>query len=677
MRNPTLVTALLAVPVLASAGEAPATDGALDEIVVTATRIESRVGDIPRSVSFVGTQRIQDGTRQMELAEVLAGIPGLFLQNSNNFAQDLRISLRGFGARSNFGIRGVRIFVDDIPETLPDGQAQVDSIDIGTAQRIEILRGPASALYGNASGGVIAVQSELGQTSPYVELRMVGGDFGQRRLQLKSAGETNDVQYLFSANQHETEGFRDHSAAEGTQLGGRLALDLSERSRLTLSFNHTDQPLAQDPGGITEVEARANPASARDRNVQFDAGESLSQQKAGAVLRHKTRTGELMLRSYLVWRDFDNRLPFVSGGAVELDRIFYGGGIQYRTAIPGLDDMTLVVGIDVDLQDDDRRRFDNVDGTVSDLVFDQNERVSAQGLYVHGEYPLGDALSINAGVRFDELDFVVNDRFLADGDDSGRYELSEVSPSVGLNYAAGRFVLFATATTSFESPTSTELANPDGSGGFNNDLRAQTARSVELGYKSSLDQFDLEVALFHIDIADELVPFEEPAFPGRTFFANAGESTRQGVEAALQWHSDGGLSAGLSLTYSDFTFDRFIDDGGADFSGNRLPGVPRFLAYANLAFDRGAGWFGLAEVTYAGDFFADNANTTRTASYVLANLRAGYRFEREQCQLNVFAGINNLLDEFYFDNVRPNAVGGRYFEAAPPRNIYAGFTLRF
>jgi iron complex outermembrane receptor protein len=183
--------------------------------------------------------------------------------------------------------------------------------------------------------------------------------------------------------------------------------------------------------------------------------------------------------------------------------------------------------------------------------------------------------------------------------------------------------------------------------------------------------------LFHLDITDELVPFEVPAFPGRTFFANAGESTRRGVEAGLQWQNDSGISAGLSITYSDFLFDRFEEDSGADFSGNRLPGVPRRLAYASIAFDRGAGWFGLAEVTYAGGFFADNANSVKTESYVLSNLRLGHRFERGRWQSNVFLGINNLLDEVYYDNVRPNAFGGRYFEPAPPRNAYAGFALRF
>ena len=669
--------ALLGFTAVAIAEDQTSATDTLDEIVVTATRIETRVRDVARSISVIDEQRIQNGTRQMELAEVLAGTPGLFLQNSNNFAQDLRISLRGFGARASFGIRGVRIFVDDIPETLPDGQAQVDSIDIGSAQSIEVLRGPASSLYGNASGGVIVVRSELGQASPYAEVRAVGGEFGQRRFQLKTAGEKDSLQYLLSANHQRTDGYRDHSAAEGEQVTGRIAVDLSQRSRLTLSVNHTDQPVADDPGGITRAQAIADPASARDLNVQFDTGESLSQQKVGVVFRHTTDAGEWMFRNYYVWRDFDNRLPFTSGGAVSFDRFFYGGGLQYRTVVAGLDDLNIVAGFDVDRQDDDRRRFDNLDGVVTDLVFDQNERVSAQGLYVHGQYALGRAWSLSAGVRFDDIEFAVDDRFLLDGDDSGRYELQETSPSLGLNYSVGQSVIFAALSTSFESPTSTELANPDGTGGFNENLRAQTARSVELGFKTSANDFYLEFAVFRLDIDDELVPFEVPAFPGRTFFANAGESTRKGIEAGLEWQNDRGLSAGLSLTYSDFSFDRFTDDSGADFSGNRLPGVPRHLAYANIAFDRGAGWFGLAEVTYAGSFYADNANTTKTDSYVLSNLRLGFRLARDRWQSSVFVGVNNLLDEFYFDNVRPNAFGGRYFEPAPPRSVYAGFSVRF
>lgn len=677
VRSAGVLAVLLALSGVADAADHQTTNDTLEEIVVTATRVESRLRDVARSVSVVDEQRIQNGTRQMELAEVLSGTPGLFLQNSNNFAQDIRISLRGFGARASFGIRGVRIFVDDIPETLPDGQAQVDSIDIGSAQSIEILRGPASSLYGNASGGVIVVRSELGQSSPYVEIRAVGGEFGQRRIQVKTAGKKQSLQYLLSANHQQTDGYRDHSTAEGKQVTGRIAVDLSQRSRLTLSINYTDQPVADDPGGITRAQAIADPTSARDLNVQFDAGESLSQQKAGVVFRHTTDAGEWMFRNYYVWRDFDNRLPFTSGGVVSFDRFFYGGGLQFRTVIAGLADLNVVAGFDVDRQDDDRQRFDNLNGVVSDLVFDQNERVSAQGIYVHGQYALGTALGVSAGVRFDDLEFAVDDRFLLDGDDSGRYELHETSPSFGLNYTLGRSLFFAALSTSFESPTSTELANPDGTGGFNENLRAQTARNVELGFKTSANDFYLELAIFHLDIDDELVPFEVPAFPGRTFFVNAGESTRTGIEAGLQWQNKLGLSVSLSLTYSDFRFNRFTDDNGVDFSGNRLPGVPRHLAYANLAFDRGAGWFGLAEVTYAGSFFADNANTTRTDSYLLSNLRFGFRYERDRWQSSIFAGVNNLLDEFYFDNVRTNAFGGRYFEPAPPRNVYAGFSVRF
>ncbi|MDH5344378.1 MAG: TonB-dependent receptor, partial [Gammaproteobacteria bacterium] len=173
-------------------------ENALDEIVVTATRMENSVRDVARSISVVGRERIQVGTQQLGLDEALAGVPGLYMQNRYNFAQDLRISLRGFGARSSFGIRGIKVIVDDIPETLPDGQAGVDSIDLGSAQSIEVLRGPSSSLYGNAAGGVISIVSELGSAEPYIEGRAAGGDHGYSQFQLKSAGQVGASDYLFN-----------------------------------------------------------------------------------------------------------------------------------------------------------------------------------------------------------------------------------------------------------------------------------------------------------------------------------------------------------------------------------------------------------------------------------------------------------------------------------------------
>jgi iron complex outermembrane receptor protein len=667
-------TALVLVAATA-AGQEP-DESRLDEIVVTATRMETTVRNAARSISVVDKERIQVATQQLALDEALAGVPGLYMQNRYNFAQDLRISLRGFGARSSFGIRGIKVLVDGIPETLPDGQAGVDSIDLGSAQSIEVLRGPSSSLYGNASGGVISITSELGAADPYVEGRVAGGDFGYSQLQLKAAGDVGSADYLFNVSRTELDGYRDHSKARGSVVNTKLGVPLGESDRLIFALNLTDQPEAQDPGGINAAQAASDPSSARDQNVLFDAGEALEQQRFGVVYQRNRDTGNLTLRNYYAWREFANKLPFVGGGSVDLDRFFYGIGAQYTfNRLP--DSLDLTIGIDYDRQDDDRKRFDNNQGTTGPLVFDQNETVDSVGLFAQGRYEFNDSWSLLAGLRYDEISYDVTDYYLVDGDDSGQLDFDQVSPSVALNYQMDAGVLFASFSRSFETPTTTELANPDASGGFNPALVPQTADSIEIGYKYSSGNLYYELAWFTIGLEDELVPFELEAFPGRTFYANAGSSTRDGIETALSWEHDIGLRVDVSYTWSDFKFDDFVDDSGNDFGGNRLPGLPEHFAYLGLSYLSPFGLSATAEAVYSGNLFANNANTAEVSSYTVANIRLAYEFTPGQWIVRPYIGVNNLFDESYNSNIRINAFGGRYFEPAPERNYYAGVVVNF
>jgi iron complex outermembrane receptor protein len=377
----------LAAPLWAQESEVEA----LDEIVVTATRMESSVRDVARSVSIVNKERIQNATQLLGLDEALAVVPGLYIQNRHNFAGDLRVALRGFGARSSFGIRGIRVFVDGIPETLPDGQSGVDSIDLGSAQSIEVLRGPASSLYGNASGGVIAVTSELGAADPYIEGRVAAGEFGFQQYGIKSAGQVNSADYLFNISRTELDGYRDHAEFRGTQLNGRLGIPFNDSDGLLVAVNFADQPKAQDPGGINAAQVALDRSSARLQNVQFDAGETVEQQRLGFVYGRERPAGTLTLRNHYVWRDFANKLPFTGGGAVDLERFFFGLGAQYSLGDSLPDHVGLTFGIDYDRQDDDRQRFDNNDGVLGAQTFDQNEQVDSTGIFVQGEYQFNDA----------------------------------------------------------------------------------------------------------------------------------------------------------------------------------------------------------------------------------------------------------------------------------------------
>ena len=680
MTKRTAIAAAVAAVACGTSGVAQAqanSEKALDEIVVSATREETALRDLARSVSVVDKDRIQNGTQQLALDEALAPVPGLYMQNRYNFAQDLRVALRGFGARSAFGIRGVKVVVDGIPETLPDGQAGVDSIDLGSAERIEVLRGPSSSLYGNASGGVIAIQSETAGDTPFVELMLAGGEYGYEKYQLKTAGRLDRVDYLFNLSTQEIDGYRDNATAEGTQLNGRVGVQINDSDRLLIALNHTDQPTADDPGGINAAQAAADPRSARDRNVLFASGEALDQQRIGFVYERNRPTGALTLRNYYVWRDFDNRLPFVGGGAVDLDRFFYGFGAQYALGDVLPDGFRLSFGVDIDRQDDDRRRLDNNEGVLGAVVFDQNEQVDANGVFVQAAYDINERWTLSAGLRYDDVSFDVSDDFQADGNDSGNVSFDNLSPSLGISADVGEGVIFANYANSFETPTTTELANPDGSGGFNQSLDPQTADSFELGYKRGNDRYLFELALFSIDLEDELVPFELAAFQGRTFFANAGESTREGVETAFSWTGDSGFGVDVSYTWSDFTFDDFVDDNGNDFSGNQLPGLPEQFGYFGLRYASDNGFRAVLEASYSGDLFANNANTVNVDSFVVSSLRVSYPMRRGAWMIRPYAGINNLFDERYNSNIRINAFGARFFEPAPERNFYAGVTIRF
>jgi len=650
----------------------------LGPIVITPTRVEKSSDEIPAAISVIGQEEIQLGSEQLGLDESLGRVPGLFTLNRYNFAQDLRLSIRGFGARSSFGIRGIKVIVDGIPETLPDGQGSVDGIDIGSTSQITVIRSPSSSLYGNASGGAILIESERGTLTPFAEARATFGDYNFRKQQLKTGGDTGKLNYLLNLSNTTTDGYRDQSKFENTQLNTRFESRLSASSSLLTTIHHTDQPVADDPGGLTAEEAASDPSQARARNQLFDAGEELEQTRIG--LLYKTSLSEnhdLEARIYNTDRDFNNKLPFEDGGIVKLDRDFYGTGIKY-TAEGDLANKSnrFLVGIDYDRQDDDRRRFDNLQGATGEQTFEQDELVTSLGVFLQNETQFSDIAEFTFGIRYDEVKFDVNDQFLADGDDSGKINFYQVSPMAGISIRYGSNThLYATISSAFETPTTTELANPDG-GGFNQSLDAQESTNYEVGIKTSGLGYRFEAALFHIDIDNELTPFELPTQPGRTFYENAGSSSRNGLELSYTLQFAEQFSLSTAYTYSDFTFDRFTDANGNEFDGNQSPGIPQDLLYLDLSWFGDSGFYAKWDVTYTGDIYADNANQTSVESSTVSNLRLGHNAVYDDWEVTSFLGVNNLFDEDYNDNIRINAFGGRYFEPAPERNAYIGITVR-
>lgn len=663
-------------------------DKPAEEVVsVIASRVVAPIRNTPAAITVIDQEDLQVGRQQLGLDESLGRVPGVFAQNRYNFAQDLRLAIRGFGARANFGIRGLKIYADGIPATTADGQSGIDDVDLGSLQRVEIIRGPAAALYGSAAGGVVALYSEDGPETPFVQTAVTVGEDQQRKYQIKAGGQLDRLNYLVSVNDQSYDGYRDNARVESRQLNSKFVYRLDE-GELTFIANMVDSPQADDAGGITAAQAAADPTQAQPRNLSSNAGESVEQQKlAWLYTRPLSDNLELSVRNYYVWRDFQaflpigTHIPFVADdGVVEFDRFFFGGGAQLAASntLFGLDN-TLITGLDIDRQEDDRQRFLNNAGSKGALTFDQREEATTLGLFIRNELALTEQLKLVLGLRYDEIELRVDDQFLANADQSSELDFEQWSPMAGLSWTLNsQLTVYANYATAFETPTFTELASPARNlavslGGFNN-VKAQEADSFEVGFKG--DWFDqrlwLEMAVYQVTVEDEITNVEN--IGNRSFFENA-DTDRKGVELSAVANLSPALQLTLAYTFADFEFEDF--PANPSFEGNVLPGLPEHQIYAEINYQHPRGFYAVADVLYIDELFANNANSVNSDSAVVANLRMGYKGTQGRWTWAPFIGVNNLSDEDYNDNLRINGFGGRLFEPAPTRNVYAGFTLDY
>ncbi|HWP90943.1 MAG TPA: TonB-dependent receptor [Thermodesulfobacteriota bacterium] len=654
----------------------------LEPVEVTAPRVEKLLNKVPFSVGVLEEEDIQLGRPMIGLDESLNEIPGVYAQNRYNFAQDTRISIRGFGARAAFGVRGIKILVDGIPLTLPDGQSQIDSVDLGSTERIEVIRGPVSALYGNASGGVISIITEDGPEEPFIGARMVLGSFGLQKYQAKAGGQVKNLNYLLNLSRLDLDGFREQSETENVLFNSKLRYTINENSDLTILLNYLDAPVAEDPGALTKEELEQDREQAAPANLLRDAGESVKEGRSGIVYRnYLSQNQEVNLSVYGSVRDFSQRLPF---GIVSFDRLVLGGGAKYvwDSSLWSRANR-LIAGVDVEYQNDDRKNFDYADGKErGELTLDQKEEVANIGVFVQNEFQILDNLELTLGLRYDYIRFSVDDSFTIedDPDDSGSITFKELSPKVGLLYSPLSFLnIYGNFSTSFETPTTTELANsPSEAGGFNPDLKPQKAISYEAGLKGLIwNRLTYDLAVFYADVKDELIPFQVPDVPGREFFRNAGKSRHYGLELGLSLEVIDGLKLTVAYTYLNFKFKDFETEEG-NFDGNRVPGIPPNQLYAEVFYNSPYGFYGGAELFYVDGYFVNDSNTEKNGSYVVTSIRLGYQKRLfRHWEVSPFLGFNNIFDEKYNSSVRVNAVAGRFFEPAPGFNVYGGASLSY
>ncbi|MEX1187397.1 MAG: TonB-dependent receptor [Gemmatimonadaceae bacterium] len=635
----------------------------------------------PYAVS-VSRRNALDARGQMQ--DVLAGIPGLFVANRNNPTQDPRIVIRGVGARTAFGVRGVRVLHDGIPLTVADGQTPLDYLDTESVGRIEVIRGSASSLYGNASGGVVAFSSPP-LDSLGVEGEALAGSYGMRRSGARVTGGSAMLQYSAGVSHASEAGFREHARQRVTRGSARMrrAFGGSSVSAQLLAF---DMPLAENPGALTAAQLAIDRRMAEPLAVTREAGKQVRQVQAGVTYGRDLAGGDLSAVVFAGRRDLDNPLTFAE---IELDR--KSGGLLLRASRRGARSSRFTVGLDVQSQHDDRREFENCrDAAASSarcpivpaeqgaLRRSQRELVSSVGPYVSGEIVLARSYRVSAGVRADAITFDVRDRLVTptDPDESGSRTMRAFSPHAGVLVPIGpRASIYANVASAFETPTATELGNkPDGSAGINTTLEPQRSRTLEAGAKGRFAGLAYDLAGFSTAVRDELVPFEIAGGAGRRFFRNAGRTRRRGAELSLATQA-GPFELRSAATYSDFEFVEF-ETAAANFAGKTIPGVPARFA------EMSATWTGLpVEIALSGRFassiFVDDANTARAPGYEILNLRARGSIAAGRASLAPGLGIDNLFGREYVGAVSVNAAGGRYFEPAPRRTVIASLAVLF
>lgn len=651
----------------------------LDEIRVTVTRSRDYIQRLPYAISVVPGSQIQGAEATISLDEALDGIPGVFVNNRHNFALGNRISIRGFGARSQFGVRGIRILQDGIPLTLPDGQAQLNNVDLGAAGRIEVIRGPASSLYGNASGGVISIETERPPPVPFrPEIRLLGGSFGDDRYyqkyDVKAAGRSGDFGYVAHLSHFQTDGFRLHSAAENTLVNTRLRYALDERSDLTAVVNYVNSPVAQNPSALPRELLEQNRDTVRGIVLSQNLGESSKQGQAGLTYRRVLGSEhEISVMGYGLLRELDNPIPFTR---IQLDRLAGGGRVEYRLTPLRAALNVLTVGIDLDHQSDDRLELSHPEP--DEVQLDQDERVTSVGLFAHAGVELTPALEVTAGARYDRVRFEADDNLVeppGEPDDSGSRTLDQLSPMLGLRYTHAPWLnIYGNVGRAFQTPTTTELTDPR-RGGFSPSLDPERVTNFEIGLKGSAGgRLSYNLALYQAKIDDQLIASRPPEID-RDVFTNAGESTHRGVELGATALLVRGLTLTTAYTLSDFEFDEFrvvSGDEVSDFGGNEVPGIPPHRLHAELRYRHPVGLSGTAELDLVDGFFADNSNQVETDAYEVVNLRFAYTLRVRDLALEPFLGINNLFDTEYVSSVVVNDARGNFFEPAPGRNLYLG-----
>ena len=669
----------------------------LDTIIIQATRTDRERLTTPASVYYLNQE--QDNSMNVNLSETLKGVPGLQLNNRENYAQDLQISMRGFGARSSFGVRGVRLYVDGIPATMPDGQGQTSNIDLNSLDHIEVLGGAFSSLYGNSSGGTILTTTTEGQGADSIELGHSAGsqNKGQTKLVLQGGSENaSEPSYIISSSYFDTNGYRDHSSAHKVLNNAKLTWDLEDGSKINWMNNYV-KIAADDPGGLTRDQWKANPRQVATNVLLYNARKEIEQLQTGLTWNKPINDQhELYGMAYWGQRAVTQyqSIPRTAqggvnhaGGVIDFDRNFYGTDLRW-TGKDILPDIQLIAGLAFDAMTEDRKGYQNFLGdrlgVKGELRRDEDNTLWNLDPYLQASYHFAPDWTLDAGLRYSNVHFKSKDKFLANGNNSGKTDYQKLLPSMALSWQIlPELMTYVSYAQGFETPTFTEMSYPANTAENRSfSLKAAESETYEMGLKSANTLGDFTVAVFHTTTQDDIVSAGNDN--GRSTFRNADQTLREGIE--LSWNKSlwRDLTAQASYSYIDATFDADIPEilnqnGNIAVSrvesGNYIPGIAKNQAFLSLGWKPENGLSAGLDVRYSDRIYVNDTNTEYAPSYTVAGANVGYKWNMKDWSVKTFARVDNLFDKDYSGSVIVDESNSRFFEPAEGRNWSAGLSV--
>jgi iron complex outermembrane receptor protein len=659
----------------------------LDPVVVSASRTEERLFDTPAAVNRVSLDAYGNNATNISVSEALSSIPGISIRERQNLAQDVQLSIRGFGTRATFGVRANRILIDGIPASMPDGQGQVSTADLAYARHIEVLRGPWAQMYGNAGGGVLLIESEPPPPTPAGGVRISAGSNGF--WQIMGNGGTQlrpGLGMQVAGEAFSTDGVRDHAAASRQNLDLRTDWQISDDTKLRVGLNGFSQPKAQDPLGLTKAQFNSSPYSVNALAEQFNTRKNVDQYQLGAQAEHRLGPQDrLTLTAYAGHRTLTQYLGMSgaaltsSGGVVDLSRDYYGTSIGWQR-LPDFHDalpLRFSAGAEAEAMDDKRKGYVNLNGSSGALRRNEDDVGNTYGIYGQVAAYARKDLQLLAGARYSNVQLRVDDHYItsASPDDSGKTTFRQFTPVVGVLWNANDWLnLYANAGRGFETPTFAEIAYKPNSTGVNFGLQPARSRHFEAGAKAVRDNLALQTALFYSMTNSDIVPDTNSG--GRATFRNVDGVRRFGLEFGAQtsWHQID-WSLAYTLLYASFTQGFTNADGNRVNPGNQLPGTARHV------FQLAATWHATDDTTFGATLhseshiFADDINSESAPGYATLGLNVGHDVRAGRTRMHLFARVDNVFDKTYSGSVIVNESNRRFYETAAGRTFLVGVSV--